>query len=85
MQSGTFAMAWGTAKLTEPARLLVTVWATPKIAVRLGYAAPLPKGHGRKLAKEVLAAGRAAASTAAQKASKAASKVRKTKKNPAHR
>jgi len=47
-RAGTFAIAWATAKFTEPVRALVTIWAVPKIARILGLAPALEKGHRKR-------------------------------------
>ena len=63
-EAGSFAMAWATAKLTEPVRFMVAIYCTPKIAVRLGYAEPLPKS---RLASQIKKAASGAAASAASK------------------
>ena len=63
-KAGSYAMAWATAKLTEPVRFLFAIYCTPKIAVQLGYAEPLPKSQ---LASKIRKVATGAAASAANK------------------
>lgn len=56
-KAGEFAMAWLTTKLTEPVRIALTAFLTPKIARLVGRAPP------KKLADAVKAAKRTVSST----------------------
>lgn len=52
-KSSSFIMAWVATKLTEPARLALSVIITPRIARALGRAPPKSKGQAAKLVVEV--------------------------------
>ena len=52
-KSSSFIMAWVATKLTEPARLAISVLITPRVARALGRAPPKSKGQAAKLVVEV--------------------------------